>query len=268
MIPLIKWELRQRKTAIVWWTLASVVLVTTLLLIYPSIHSQSQQFNKVINQLPAGLRQLKTGTSGAVDVGSPIGFLNSQVFYATLPLFFIILAITRCAALIGRDEADHTIELLLARPLSRGRLLLGKALSGTSELLIVGGATTIIMLLLDHVSKLDVSIGRLLLTTVYTVLFSLSFGAVAFSMTAFGRLTKRASTAIAALISLGGYLLTTLGGLTHFLQIPAKFAPYHYFAPDKILYGQSVTGLNIYLVSVFVLTAALAYGGFRRRDIE
>lgn len=268
MIPILVWELRQRRTALMWWTFASVALTGILLLVYPSIHHQSQQLNNVINQLPAGLRGLKTGSSATVDVGSPIGYLNSQVYYATLPLIFIILAITRGGALLSRDEQDHSLELLLSRPISRGRILLGKALSGIAELVLVGGATTLVIVLLDHVVKLDLSIARLVVTSAYTTLFALSFGAIAFAITALGRLTKRASTGIAVLVSLGGYLITSLSGLTDFLKYPVKFAPYHYFTPDKILAGATPQGLNIYLISCFVLTTLVAYFGFRRRDID
>src|SRR4051812_24068703 len=122
MIPVIKWELHQRKMSILWWTVGIVVLIAVLMLVYPSIRDQADQLNKVLNQLPAGLRDLKTGSS-SVDVASPVGYLNSQLYYVTLPLLLIILAITRGSALLGKDEQDHTLELLLSRPISRGKLL-------------------------------------------------------------------------------------------------------------------------------------------------
>ncbi len=268
MKPIIGWELRQRRSALMGWLLACVVLTAVLLLIYPSIRDQSHQLNKVINQLPAGLRGLKTGSSASVDVGSAVGFLNSQVYYATLPILFIILAISRGSALIGRDEHDHTLELLLSRPISRGRLLVGKAISGALELLLVGAATSLVVIVLGHAVKLDISIARLVLVGLYTTLFSLSFGAIALAISAVGRLTKRASTGLAIFLSLGGYLITSLSGLTHYLIAPARFAPYHYFVPDKILNGQPVNGLNLYLLGCFVLTGLVAYFGFRRRDID
>src|SRR4051812_45327837 len=133
MKPVIKWELRNRRSSIFWWTLSAVAVVTLILLIYPPLKHQADQFNKVINQLPDGLRQLKAGGTGHVDVASPVDFLNSQLYYITLPILLIILTITRGSALIGRDEQDHTIELLLSRPVSRGRLLAGKAMAGVLE---------------------------------------------------------------------------------------------------------------------------------------
>lgn len=268
MIAMLAWELRQRRTAIFWWTLGSVILSVVILSLYPSIRNQAHQLNQVINQLPEGLRQLKAGGSGSVDVADPISFLNSQLFYATLPIVWIILSITRGAAVLGRDEQNHTLELLLARPVSRTAVLLAKALSLVVEFLVVGGVSLVTIVLLAPLFGLHVGTTHLLLATVYTVLFSLSFGLIAFALTAAGRFGKRASTAIAVIVSFGGYLLASLSGLTDFLRIPAKFAPFHYFAPDKLMRGELSLGLNLYLIGVLIITVGVSYFGFRHRDIS
>ena len=267
MTQILLWELRQRKAAIIWWTVGIAILVTALMFVYPSIRDQAGQLEKVLNQLPAGLRELKTGSS-SVDVSSPIGYLNSQIYYATLPLFFIILAITRGSGLLGRDEQNHTLELLLSRPLSRGKLLLGKALSGIIELAVVATGATLVIAVLAPVVGMEISTVSILITSLFTFLFCLSFGAISFALTAFGRVGKHVNTAIAVIAGFGGYLLASLSGLTTFLETPAKFAPYHYFAPEQILHGHVNTGLYVYLTGIFVLTTLIAYFGFRRRDIS
>lgn len=268
MNPIIKWELKERKTPIFWWTLSAVAIVVVILLVYPPLKHQADQFNKVINQLPNGIRQLKAGGAGKVNVADPVDFLNSQLYYITLPILFIILTITRGSALIGREEQDRTLELLLARPLSRGRLLLGKALAGILETAFVAAVSTLAVIVFAKAVGMDIAAARLILTGLYTWLFCLSFGAIAFAFTAAGRFTKRASTGIAVLISFGSYLAASLGGLNQTLADASKFLPYHYFEPEKVLHGQHVTGLNIYLIGIFVATIIIAYTGFRARDIE
>lgn len=268
MIPIFLWELRQRRTAIVWWTIGSVVLAVAILCLYPSIRDQANQLNQVINQLPPGLRDLKTGGSAHVDVADPVQFLNSQLFYATLPIVWIILAVTRGGSVLGRDEQNHTLELLLARPVSRGAVLLAKALSLFTEFVIVGGSTLLAIVLIAPHFDMHVGTWHLAVATFYTALFSLSFGFIAFTLQAASSLARRAAVAVAVTIGVGGYLLASLSGLTDWLKTPAKLAPYHYFAPDKILLGEPVTGLNIYLWGVFVLAVVIAYFGFRRRDLS
>lgn len=268
MIRTLRWELRQRRFAILWWTLGSVVLSGLILLLYPPIRNQAHQFNQVLNQLPQGLRQLKTGGSSSINVADPVSFLNSQLFYITLPIPWIILSVTRAAGVLGRDEQNRTLELLLARPISRGRLIVAKALSLIIELFIVGGVTLLAITAMAPLFDLHVSTSRLALATAYTALFSLSFGLIAFTLQAVGGPARRIASPLAVFVAFGGYLIASMSGLTTWLTTPAKFAPYHYFTPDKILQGQAANGLNIYLIGVFILAALLSYTGFRRRDLE
>lgn len=266
MIPTIRWELNQRKTYLFWWIVCTLVIVTTILLIYPSIHSQATQLNNVLNQLPAALRDLKTGGS-AVDVITPIGYLNSQLFYATIPFIQIIMAIGLGGSLVAREEQNHTLELALARPISRGRLLTAKALSGVILVSIVGAVAAVAMIVLTKLVNLEISTAHLLLANLYCSLFSLSFGAIAFTLTAASNLTRRSSVAVATFVSIGGYLLASLSGLSHYIQVPAKLLPYHYYSPTQILAGRVSTGLNVYLVGIGLICIVLSWWGFRRRDI-
>jgi ABC-type transport system involved in multi-copper enzyme maturation permease subunit len=267
MIETILWELRQRRMAIFWWTLGSVLISMMILLLYPPIRDQANQFNQVFNDLPNGIRELKTGGSETINVADPVQFLNSQLFYITLPIPWIILAVTRAGSLLGRDEQNHTIELSLSRPISRNKLIFAKVASLIGEFIIVGAVTLAVIVIAAPFFDLHIGTERLALATAYTALFSLSFGLIAFMLLALGSLTSRMASAIAVLLAFGGYLIASMSSLTTWLDVPSKFAPYTYFAPDKVMLGQSVTGLNIYLISVLVLTALVSYVGFRRRDI-
>ena len=66
MITTIAWELRQRRFAIFWWTLGSILISGFILLLYPPIRNQAHQFNQLINQLPPGLRELKSGGASSI----------------------------------------------------------------------------------------------------------------------------------------------------------------------------------------------------------
>lgn len=268
MKDILAWELKRRRSAILWWTIGSIILTFVILALYPSIRDKAHQLNQVIDQMPSSLRGLKTGGARAIDVGDPAQFLNSQLFYITLPMIWIILAITRGAAILGKEERDHTLELLLARPLSRVRLLIGKALALGTEYGIVTAVTLVFILLVSPLYDLHIGSKELAFTTLYTALFSLSFGYLAFCLQAANALTKRAATAFAVALSFGGYIIASLSSLTDWLSTPSKFVPYHYFNPLDMLEGHTTHGLLVYLVGVFVLGSLVAYLGFRHRDIE
>lgn len=268
MIPMLAWELKRRRYTILWWSIGSIVLTFIIIALFPSIRDKANELNQVLDQMPSSLRGLKTGGAATINVGDPAQFLNSQLFYITLPMIWIILAITRGAGILGREEQDHTLELLLARPLSRGRLLLGKALAFLVEFAIVAVVTLLFILVVAPLYELHISTARLAIATAYTAVFSLSFGYLAFALQAANTLTKRTATALAVALSFGGYIIASLSSLTDWLETPSKFVPYHYFNPLDMLNGKTPYGLLVYLAGVFVLGSLLAYLGFRRRDIE
>lgn len=268
MLGVMRWELYRRRKAILWWSIGSILMTAVILALYPSIRDQAQQMNQVINQLPPELRGLKTGGSSKVDVGNPLEFLNSQLFYATLPIIWIILSITRGAALLGKEEQDHTLELLLARPISRTRLLLAKIAAFLVEFTAVTGATFLTIVLLCPLFDINIAVSRLFMATMYTDLFCLSFGYIAFSLQAGNRFTKRGATTFAVVLGFGGYVLASLSSLTDWLEWPVKFLPYHYFMPLDAFRGHTPTGLIVYLLLVATLGTAIAIIGFRGRDIE
>lgn len=268
MKDVIFWELRRRRTTIIWWMIGSVAMTALIIALFPSIRDQAAEMNRVINQLPPELRGLKTGASGIVDVGDPLQFLNSQLYYATLPLIWIILAITRGSSILGREESNRTLEVLLAQPISRTKLLLGKLFSFAIEFAFVGGATLLATIVLAPLVDMHISTARLTTTMLYTLLFCFSFGLIAFSLQAASRLTRRMATAAAVVIGFGGYLLASLSSLTDWLRWPVKFLPYHYFVPLDPLTGKTPRGLIVYLASIFIIAISFAIVGFRRRDIE
>ncbi len=268
MKDVVLWELRRRRTAIIWWSIGSAIMVLLIVLLYPSIRDQAEQLNRVFNDLPQGVRELKTGGQNAVDVADPASFLNSQLYYITLPILWIIMTITRGSAALGKEEQSRTLELLLARPISRGRLLAAKALSLTLEMAIVAVVSFVVTLMAITFVGLHIGTGKIVLVTLYTALFSLSFGVIAFALQAASSVTRRAATVSAVAIAFGGYILTSLAGLTDWLKLPAKLMPYHYFAPQDILDGKVPQGLVIYLIATAAIAIPLAYYGFRKRDIE
>lgn len=268
MINIIFWELKRRKSAILWWTIGTVAMTTLILALFPSIRDQAVQMNEVINKLPAEIRGMKSGGSAKVDVGDPIDFLNSQLYYATLPIIWIILAITRGSSTLGREENHHTLELLLARPISRTKILLAKLISFMVEFLIVGSGTLVTIFIVAPLVDIHISSMKLILATLYTVLFCMSFGLLAFTLQAFSQKTRHLATAVSVTIGFGGYLLASLGTLTDWLHWPVKFFPYHYFTPIDALQGKTPRGLLLYLICLFIICITLSIIGFRRRDID
>ena len=259
-------ELRSRKVALLCWVIGIGAFLSINILVYPSFRDQADQLNRVFATMPEATRDLFSDTG---EFMSPVGYLSSQVFYLMLPLLLSFLTIGLGASLIAREERAKTIELLLARPISRGTLLAGKALAGLLATLLVSLAIAVICTVeVALIGFKGVGAWDVFVATLLAMLISLLFGAIAFCLTALGTLGRGSSLAVAALFGLGGYVIGSLDGVVTWLRGIAKIFPYHYYQPAEVLRG-NIPWQTIFVFSlIIVLLVCIGYLGFRRRDIE
>ena len=74
--------LRERRRSLLWWSLGLLALVALNIAFYPSIRDDTS-INDYVKDLPESLRGLFAG--GELDIASPAGYLNSQVFALMAP---------------------------------------------------------------------------------------------------------------------------------------------------------------------------------------
>ena len=262
MFSVFKWTLWQRRWSILWWSVGVVGLVVLTLAFYPTIHNQAAQLNKSFGNLNSSTLALFGGT----DFFSPVGYLNSQLIYLMLPLILIILGVGLGSSLIGREEADGTIESILARPISRSHLLFAKAFAGA---FIISGATIIGSAVIIGMAK-TVNIGIPVLNIVAACfacfMLVLTVSSAAFLLAATGR-DRGAALGITVVYALGGYIISSLASSVHWLQNPSLIFPYHYYRSADILRG-TFSWSSIVFFGVFTVACMmLAWLSFRRRDL-
>lgn len=263
MVPIVKWTLWQRRWSIFWWSLGVVGLVVLTLAFYQAVKTQADQLEKSFSSLSGNTLALFGGT----DFFSPVGYLNSQLIYLMLPLLLIILAIGLGGSLVGREEHDLTIESLLARPVSRGRLLAGKAVAGILVVVtvtVIGSLATVLMV---KAVGLAVPLGNVAAACFACLMLVLTFGSVAFLLAATGR-GRSAALGVSAIYALVGYIIGSLAGTVHWLNKPSLVFPYHYYRSADILRGTFTWSSIIFYVTLTISCGLLAWLSFRRRDIS
>jgi ABC-2 type transport system permease protein len=266
LLAIIRNEFWQRRRSILFWTIGIMALIAVDMLLYSEIKQESAQINDVYNSLPATVKAMFADTT---DFMSAAGYLSIRVYYLLLPLLLTIYTITLGSGLIGKEEQQGTLELLLARPVSRLKLLLGKALAGAGILLCMLLAALVTALACyAAVGFPGVSAVSIALVTVDAFVLGTLFGAVALCLGCLEKPWRTLAAPLAALIAFGGYLLASLEGTASWLIWPARLLPYHYYYPSSILNGQS-HGLKVMAGYVAVGLALFVAGwlGFRRRDI-
>lgn len=264
MKALIKWPLWQRRISLIWWSVASFGLIFINMIFYPSFKNDAEQLQKSFEKIPESTLQF---IGGSADFFSPVGFLNSQIFFIMLPLLLSVLAIGLGGSLLGREEQDKTIEGLMARPISRLKLLVSKALVGVIIVTLVTVAALVTTIGTAAMVNLEISANKIILAYIACELLVLSFGAIAFCLTATGK-ARAASIGVATTVALGGYIIGSLAGTVSWLELPSKLLPFHYYQSEAILRG-TYNWLNVlYFLGVISVSGLIAWLSFRRRDIN
>ncbi len=261
---IVSWGLRQRKWFTIWWTLGIVSLVLMTILLYPSMRDQSAELEKSFSDLPDAAMALLSDTG---DFFSPIGYVSSQLFYMPLPLLLSILAISLGTSLIGKEEREGTIELLLSRPISRGLLLLSKVKTGGIIIAIVAAAAFVATAITARLVDLPIPIPNILFAVIGSVLLSLCFGAIGFTITALGGMARGAAVGVASLLATASYLITSLSQTISWLKWPSMVLPFHYYKPAAILEGTHNYANWLYMVGLLIVLGVISWIAFRRRDI-
>lgn len=262
MLAIIRWTIWQRRWSVLWWSIGVIAMIALNLAFYPTIRDQASELEKSFSSFSDSTLALFGGT----DFFSPVGYLNSQVLYLMLPLLLIILGVGMGNSLLGREESEHTVESLLARPISRSRLLLAKALVGILILFAVTAVGTLAILALAKLVNLGVPLPNVLAACFACFMLVITFSSVAFLLAATGR-GRAASLGIATVYAIGGYIIGSLASSVHWLDKPSLIFPYHYYRSADILHGTFAWSSILFFAAFTLGCGILAWASFRRRDL-
>ena len=256
--------LRDMRRAISWWSLGLVALTAVMVAVYPSVRD-NPELNKMVKEYPDALKAF-LGLGENADYTSAVGYLNSELFGFMVPLLLLIAAIGAGARATAGEEEHGTLDLLLANPISRRRLVLDKLAALAVELAVLAFVLWASLVVGAAAIGMDVAATDLAAATLAAALLALAFGAIAlFVGAALGR--RAAAIGIASAAAVAAYLLSSLAELVGFLK-PLRIASpfYHYTANDALRAGLALDHVSFLLVLAAVAAAA-AIVAFERRDL-
>lgn len=260
-MKLLTWNLARSWRGLLGWMAGLAASILLNLPFYPSIGG-TELPELVLNFLPEEFVKL----AGLDRIGTGAGFVQASHFEMTGFLLVAIAAVSWGSQLLAGREEDGSLELALARGVSRRRLLLEAAATLALKLAALNAAGSFLILLLNGPSQLDLEPLNLAAVTVALFLLSLVVGLTAL---AGGAVTGRRGTATTAatIVAVGAYALNALG-LVADLPGVAAFSPLHWaFEGEPLFSGFSWAGPSKLLAAAAVLLA-LALWRFSVRDIN
>jgi ABC-2 type transport system permease protein len=257
-------SVRDQRRALFFWAVGLVGLIGMYVGIYPSMRG-STGYSDIIDKMPESLRALFVA-SGVGDVTTGPGFLYVELLSFMAPMLVLLYAVGAGSGAVAGEESRRTLDLLLASPVSRTRLVVEKVAAMVVGLGVLGVTLVVATIGLGALADMGLSSANVVATMAHLVMLGLVFGALALFV---GCLTGRPalSRGVAAMVAVVTYLVNGFGLTVDWLRPLRPLSPfYQYLAHDPIRHGLAPGALAVALATAVVLVVAAAWV-FERRDV-
>ena len=235
-----------------------------ILAIFPSI-SSIIEIRDIFEKLPEAFRALFA--PGGIDITTPEGFLATEFFSLLGPLLFFAYTIGLGGSATAGEEERGTIDMLMALPIPRWRVVFEKYVS------IVVGTVVLALALLGGIAAgglaagLQLRLDGLAAMIASAVLLSLLFGALAMWIGALsGRRTL--SIGLAFGLAVGSYFVYSFSELVDVIKPIRPISPFTYYIGDNpLVNGLQSTNVAV-LAGATLVFLVLALVAFQRRDLR
>ncbi|TDD85128.1 ABC transporter permease [Actinomadura darangshiensis] len=238
------------------WALATGLLALMYAAFYPQVSADAM----------ASVPESMSGF-GLDDTSTAAGYLQGPVFGLLVPLLATFYGAATGARTISADEESGYLDLLLAHPIGRARLLLQRFAALAAGALLIGGAVLAAMLAVRDGADLgSVGAGGFAAQTLNLTLLALLFGALATGLGAATGLTRATVFGVTAGLGVAVFALNGFapqigaGGLRY-------LTPFHYYiGGEPLKNGVQVADAAVLAAASAVLIAAGTWR-FVRRDL-
>lgn len=257
---LIQKNLVDLRSQILGWGCGMGFMLVLLVALYPSI---SATYGDMISQLPDGFRAFM-GVEFSVDTLE--GYLNAE-FITYAPIALSVLPIISGTSSIIGEENQGVLDLLLAQPISRFRLVVIKMMSlALANGIVVSILLSMFWLTIPFIS-VEMGAGRIVwaLILLWPFLTAVSFLSVLLSLVLSNRLA--AGTLIAVLL-LGSFILESISNLVSSLAVLKPIYLTSYYQGSNALSAEVSWAYTAGLIGIILGSLYLSIWLFIRRDIS
>jgi ABC-2 type transport system permease protein len=231
--------------------------------LYPSI-GKFVDLQHIMDQLPPAMKQLLSLTDAGI--GTPTGFLNVELFTFISPLLILAYTVAIGSSATAGEEERGTMDLLLANPVPRWRIVVDKAIAMVLGSIVIGVTMWLGAAIGATLAKVDLDLRLVAQALTSVVLLGLAFGMFAMAL---GSITGRrmTSAAIALMVAIASFFLNAFGLLVDWLGPWRPISPfYHYIGNDPLTNGLDIAHAGV-LAGIAVVSAVVAVFAFERRDL-
>jgi ABC-2 type transport system permease protein len=250
--------------ALLAWAGFCAVWPAMYVALYPSIGA-IETLQQLLDQMPPAVRALFA--SSDLSIGTAEGYLNIELFSFVAPLLFMAYTVAAGGSATAGEEERGTIDLLLANPVPRWRVVAEKAAALAAGTLVIGMGIWLGVAAGAVGVGVELDLGLVAQAIASAGLLGLALGAFAMAL---GSLTgaRWLSVGVAMAIAVAAFFFNALGALVEWLEPWRVVSPfYHYIANDPLTRGLDPAHAGV-LAGLAMICFAVALIAFERRDLR
>ncbi|NLX09521.1 MAG: ABC transporter permease subunit [Chloroflexi bacterium] len=258
--------LRDMRRSLIWWSAGLVIFSLYFMTFFPSIQESGEVWQDYMDNLPASAQAL---FGGEVDLSTIEGFLSVEVFSFFYPILLLTFAISYGAGLIGSEEESGTLDLLLATPTPRWRVVIEKFGALVVFTLVTLAACYIGFLLGGIIANIDeMDAARVLEGTLNMAPLALFFAALALAITGLRSGGRGLALGVTAGLAAFTYLIHAMASVSNVPEWLQRLSPWYYYGGNTVMREGVSAGHVALLLGLAAVLVAVAIWGLRRRDVS
>lgn len=255
--------LKRMRGALLGWGLSLAGLVVLFMSFYDDLAAQGAAMTELMKSYPPEVLAL----FGSVwDLASPQGFLG-MYFFSYMPLILGIFAVLAGAGLLLQDEEDGVLDLLLAHPISRTQMFVGRLLglmAVIAGILLLSYLTMLISMQWTQMELTAADLARPFIA-LYVQIFFLSTFPLMLSLLMPGRTTAAMTSGLLLVIA---YFVNSLSMEVDGLHPAARFTPMHYYQGGEAIAEPLKWNYLLGLLALAAIFLLVAWWRWQGRDIR
>ena len=262
MTTIFRYTLRRFRGQILGWGIALALLGMLLISMYDSFAGEQEQLAELLAIYPPEISAFMGDISA---MSTPEGWVSLE-FFSYMPLILGIFGVLMGSGLLVSHEESGTLDLIMAHPVSRSALFMGRLLAFVAATVAILVITWLGFIVSMTWSSMDIGWGRMWLPMLSLLAELLLFGTMSLLLSMVLP-SRRLAATTAGLLLVASFFITGLAKINEDLELLAKLSPLNYYQALDAFQGLNVAWLAG-LLAVAVLFAALAWWRFQRRDIR
>lgn len=252
-----------QRYSLLWWAGGTALMASIVIMLYPSIDA-ADELESLFEQMPPVVQAM---VGEELDLSTAAGYLDIRMFATIAPIIFLVYAIGRGNAAISGEERRGTLDLLLANPIKRWRIVVANALAMLFGLGVIGIALWAGLVVGGGLMNVEFDAIRAGQATLMSALLGFVFGSLALAI---GGASGKPGQAIgiSVAVAIATFFLHSLAPLVDWLEPYRLLSPFYYSTGHSVMLEGFNPKYAVILGGGAVGITFLAVIAFQRRDVQ